>query len=412
MPTADTLSEALARLANDQRRTAPQYANIQARPGNANTPRRLISDVGFLQARQFAYVAAHQANYLYNNTESPREIRQVVLVPYGLSDDYARITSTRPQDRLVHAVTGSPSGGMSVAPFGSGILMSGGLNNLTYSGPKTANVIRRMTTTAGPAYHFVVNRRGDISVGPGVDARTTAIPDFADLAVFIAVESALVISRQDHEDRRFDRIVELPLTGDQLITLAVLVNKLLVVLGSQFPRQFSETLTNSGTGFTYRTAEPVTGVTLRNFQAVPAPGFDYTLSSAPGFFNLVARQGSFDLATQVWRPLAGPTPVVGREEVRGALSTIDTAGAESVYLGAYATLAAGERSNEMQAVPRTQLFAQRQRVSYRDGRTAAEQSSNVAETGNVAVLPSEVPANYEPHTYDFVTGLWGDRKPY
>lgn len=412
MTTSGTLSQALARLSNDRRRTVAQYVNIQARPGSANTPRRLISDVGFLQERQFAYVATHPANFSIDDTANQRAIRQIIVVPYGIAADYARITSTSASDRLIHTVTNIPSGGMASLPNNDQLLMSGALDGLTYSAPKTAAVIRAMTTTTGPAPHFVINRLGDISVGPPVDAETTYISEFADTAVFIAVEAALAISRDDHNRRRFDRIIEMPFTGDQTVTLATLVKKLLVAFGTSLTRQFSTSLSATSTGFAYLTRSQTPAVTLRNFSEPEYGGFDYGDSSAGGFFDTVEAQGSYDLSTEVWRPLAAPQPVAGREEVRNAMSNPDTAGAESVYLGAYAAVAAFERSNEMQAVPRAQIFAQRQRVAVRDADDAGSHSATVAETGGSATLPTEIPASYEPHTYDFNTGKWGDNSPY
>jgi hypothetical protein len=297
--------------------------------------------------------------------------------------------------------------------------MSGALDAETYSAQKTALVVRGLTSTQGPAPHFIVNRRGDIIVGPGIDGETSVLFAYADTGIFIAVESALAIAREDHAARRFDRIVELPLASVQLITLGVLVNKLMTALGSSVPATFYDNLSATAAGFTYGWVDTLEGVSPYNFRQRPKPAphpalrFDYSTSTGPDFFSsVVLAQGSFNLATDIWRPLAAPRPIAGREEVRAALGSVDTAGAESVYMGNYATLAAGERSSEMQTTQRAQMFVQRMRVSHTGADEAATQAANATETGTSTVLPNEEPANVGPHTYDFATGRWGDNSPF
>lgn len=416
---SDIVSTALARLANDHRRTSTDYLNISARSGT-RTPRRLMSDVGFLVGCQFSYGNPHRSNFSYDDTEGPRDIKQVVLVGYGALADYNRLTSADRSARLIQDAALSGHGGVSPSPGNNALLVSGALDIDGYARTKTLGVVHGMTTTTGPAPHFIVNRRGDVVVGPGVDAETTYLATYSNAGVFIAVESALVISREDHHNQRYDRIMELPLTPLQLTSLGVLVNKLLVALGSSFPRQFVDGLEPADSGFTYqwRNAHLMPQLHPWNFQdpqpasVIPNSTLNYASTNPATFFEIVDSQGAFDLGTQIWRPLAAPTPVAGREDVRQALDGVDTAGEESAQFGNYVTLAAGERSNEMQATTRSQMFVVRHRVAVGDADGAAENAATAAAAVDGSTgLPTEVPTGFEPHTYNFHTGQWGAPDP-
>lgn len=420
MSTAsDTVAAALSRLANDHRRASTNYLNISARAGT-RTPRRLMSDVGFLTECQFTYANPHRANFSYNDTEDPREIKQIVIAGYGLLSDYNRLISSDRAARLLRDASPNGHPGVSPYPGSADLLMSGSLDANTYAGGKTRATLHALTSTGGPSPHFVVDRKGNVIVGPGLDAETTYIPDYMDAGVFIAIESALVISREDHAARRYDRIMEQPLTPLLLTSLGVLVNKLLVALGSEFPRQFVSALGANESGFTYvwRNSSQMQALRPWNFQdptpesLIPNSGLNYASSTPATFFEIAASQGEFDLGTQIWRPLAAPTPVAGREEVRQALDAVDTAGEESAQMGSYVSISAGERSNEMQAVTRRQMFVVRHRAAVNDAEGASEHAAAAAsEVGASGGLPTEVPASFEPHTYNFHTGQWGAPDP-
>ena len=416
---SDTVATALARLANDHRRASTNYLNISARAGS-RTPRRLMSDTGFLAECQFTYANPHRSNFSYSDTENPRELRQIVITGYGVVSDYNRLISANRAARLVRDIAESGHAGVSPYPENTDLLMSGALNGDTYAASKTRSVLHGMSTTTGPSPHFVVNRKGDVVVGPGVDAETSYVPAYTNYGVFIALESALVISREDHHNQRYDRIMEQPLTPLQLTSLGVLINKLLTVLGSAFPRDFVEDLDPEAPGFTYRwfSANVMPQLHPWNFQdpqpasVIPNSNLNYESTNPINFFEIVDSQGSFDLGTQVWRPLAAPTPVAGREEVRQALDSIDTAGEESAQIGNYVTLAVGERSNEMQAVSRSQMFVVRHRVAVGDADGAAQNAATAASAvDSTTGLPTEVPTGFEPHTYNFHTGQWGAPDP-
>lgn len=404
---SDIIAQALTNLSNDHRRASLDYLNLTARPGNDGTPRRLMSDLGFLQERQFTYLAPHQRNFHYADSDGPREITKIVFIPYGIGSDYRRLTSRHEQARVIGA-----EGGVVQYPGNVALLMAGGLDGETASPAKTRQMVQSITGRTGPAVHFIVNRLGDISVGPSIDAEVSPIPSLEVGSIFVALESALAITREDHQARRFNAIVEMPFTATQLVTLGVLVNKLLVALGTGFRRVFTDAPPDP-TGFTYQWVTPISGLGAANFRQTPPTGasFDYSSTTSANFFQIVDAQGSFDLATDVWRPFAAPTPLAGREEIRVALGEVDTAGEESVQMGNYVTAAAGERSNEMQTTARRQMFVMRQRQAQQDSENVATNAAAAATTVDDHNLPGDEVANPGPHTYDFTTGEWGAPDP-
>ena len=412
---AEVIGQALTGLANDRRRTANHYVNATARPGSDPVLRRLLSDDGFLEARQFSYFIPNRRNFSYSDTDGPRELKQILLVPYGVAEDVARLTSSRPIDRVVSTIEAVGSSGVVPYPGNPLFLMPATLDAETRSTAKAARLLRAATSRTGPTPHFVINRNGDISVGPSVDAETTFLPDYADNGVFVALESAVAIYREDHAARRYDRLVELPFTDTQLFTLAILVAKLLTATGTAVPRTFNSALTAADAGFAYlRPADsaPI-GLISGNFgTAAPTLPWEATnleYRTADQFFVNVDQQGSFALATDVWRPTEAPRPIAGREAVRTVIGTLDTAGAESVAQGAYATLASGERSNEMQTMARQRLFVMRRRVAHRDADNADEHAAGASSAMNTTQQVERDVRNAEPHTYNFDTGLWLDR---
>jgi hypothetical protein len=334
---------------------------------------------------QVGYLNVNPVHFAYT-AEGQREISQIVFVGYGHVDDYRRIRSGQPQDVVL----------------GEQYIISS-----RTSAQKTAPIIQAAVGIRGPAPHFIVDRNGNVWIGPGIDAETSYVPEYRETAVFIAVETALAASRTTSQ------IFELPFTAVQIDSLSVICSKLLTAFGGEFPRRFLDTLPVTAKGFTYICQPKIEGVSIVNFQNTrpSTPDiFDYTRSQSEGFFDLVARQGPFDLATQVWRPFAAPTPVASRAAIATVISTTDTTLANSVYLGAYATIAAEERANEMQTAPRAQLFVQRPRVTAAAANEADSAASHAASVDSASLLPIEIPANMGPHVYDFNTGFWGDNK--
>ena len=412
---AEVIGQALTGLANGRRRTANNYVNATARPGSDPVLRRLMSDDGFLEERQFSYFIPNRRNFSYSDTDEPRELKQILIVPYGVAEDVARLKSSRPIDRIVNTVETVGSAGVVPYPGNSLFLMPATLDAETRSVPKAARLLRAATSRTGPTPHFVINRNGDISVGPSVDAETTFLPDFADNGVFIAIESAVIIYREDHAARRYDRLVELPFNGTQIFTLSVLVAKLLTATGTAIPRTFNSDLTAADAGFAYlRPADSAPSGLISGNLGTSAPTLPWEATNleyptADQFLGRVDQQGYFTLSTDVWRSTEAPRPIAGREAVRAVIGTIDTAGAESIAQGAYALLASGERSNEMQTVARQRMFVMRRRVAHRDADNADEHAAGASAAINTTQQVENAVRNAEPHTYNFDTGLWLDR---
>ena len=414
--SAQTIANIVSGDASDNRRSANTYINATERAGNGLAPRRLLSDAGFLLRRQFDDLPPNRRNYDYSDTDDPRDLQQILIVPYGATADIQRLKSNRAVDRNVHSPDpGTP--GVAPYPQDPQFLMSGDLDSNGISDAKTVAVKRAAVSPQGPTPHFIINRNGDISVCLSVDATTHLLPPYLEGGVFIAIETAVVILRADHAQRRFDRLVELPPSSTQLTTLAVLIAKLLVACGTSFPKVFDATLSTTARGFSYQRSSPSDGLISGNFSATPPtlpgnqPNITYAPTAPTTFFSIVAAQGNFDLATDIWRPAGAPSPVAGRDLMRTMIETLDTVGQRSVVMGSYVSRAAGSRSVEMQSRARSSVFASRRRGAYRHGEDAAHEAAAIPANISSLVL-TEAPTNYEPHTYDFVNGIWGDLGPY
>ena len=413
---ATVVSRVLSNLGNDRRRATNTYLNITPRAGSTGPQQRVMSDVGFFESIQVTYVNASRAHVSFGDADARREPTQIVLVGYGLAEDRRRLESTRPEDRLLRHTASALQSGVEVHPDYPSLIMSGDLRVDTSSVAKTQSVVRAMTSNQGPAPHFIVTRRGDLIVGPSIDGVTTVVPSMRESAIFIAIETMLVMSIEDHSVRRFDRMIEPPLTPAQAATVLTLLNKLRVALGSTVPAQVRDAIDAGRPGIGYVRGTALPSVPMRLFQtspsALPYEGLtmDYSATTPPTLFSLINAQGTYDLATQVWRPPGTPRVRSGRQEARTAIGQVDTAGAESAYLGAYATIAAEERADAMQSQLRSQVFVQRHRVAHNDAGAAGAEAARVAEVGASSLLPTEVPINSNLHAYDFTTGLWGDNK--
>lgn len=411
---ADVLSASLAALANDRRRTVTQYANIEPRPGENDAPRRLMSDIGFPEATQFAYINAHPSHVIPPQEEEPRTIRQFVVKPYGLSLDLARFNG---RNRNVRTTRGANVTGVAPHPDDDTILISAELADDTYSAQKNEAVVRNMTTRrSGPAYHFLIDRRGGLSVGPGLDYATMVSPARSDDGVFIGMEGALGLSRSNFSGRRSSESFELPYTAAQIEVLVILLAK----LRTAFP-EVRLTFQNDATpGVLTCVYEPAQGLPLdkqlnfsnERWQASSTSPFEYAATDDAVIAASVSLEGAYDLATEVFRTAEAPRAVAARDAARVAIGQIDTAGRVSVALGAYVYLASPERANSMEGQSRRELFVTRQRASHHDADAAGQQSSTVT-NGTQSVTPVRpAVSNAEPHVYDYDRGIWGDGAVY
>jgi hypothetical protein len=218
----------------------------------------------------------------------------------------------------------------------------------------------------------------------------------------VALEGALV-RRLEGEELR-----ELPYRSVQLRALASLVAK----LRAAEPDFATALAAASGVPGIY-VAWPELGetVALGNFTGGTWRGgpFDYTASDDPGFFQLVDLDGVYDLATEVFRPANSPPSNTRRALVAAAISRTDTAGRESVYLGAYTDIAARDRNEEMGAATRREFFVGRARTTHRDGMAGIVRAAEVHATAPTAPAPVQ---NSDPLMFDFSTGFFGDGKTY
>jgi len=400
----------LGRLANDYRRTVAYYGNIEARPGFNATPRRLLSDVGFPTTSQFTYLVPSRAHVIVN--EDARAITRLTFCPYGLAEDRRIILSPDEADRRVRTSSESGATGLRVCPLDPAYLVSSELNDETVSEQKTVRLIRRIVSTAGgPAYHVIINRRGDVIVAAALDDTTRAAGDNAEISVDIAVESALSITQEAHVARRFDSLIELPFTTTQIAAIVTVIAKLTAAYPA-IARALVPSET-SGPGVAYRWPITTPDATPRNFSRGAWRGtspYDHALCDAPRIFEQVAERRAFDLTTEVFRSADAPEARTGRAEAQTAVSQADSAGEESALLGAYSIVAGEERASEMQGTRRIQLFVQRIHMAHHDANQTHE-VAGAAATASSHAAPTP-PQNILPHVFDFTTGYWGDGKSY
>ena len=369
--------------------------------------------MGFPEAIQFSYVNAHTSHVVPPQEEEPRTIRQFVIKPYGLSQDLARFRGT---NRNIRTTRGPNITGVAPHPDDPDVLVSAELDDVTYSAQKNATVIRNMTTRqSGPAYHFLIDRKGGVSVGPGLDYVTTVNPARAEDGLFIGMEGALGISRASFAARDTDQSYELPYTAAQIEVLVILFAKLLTAF-PEVPLAFHNDASPGVLTCVYETATGLPREKQLNFsneawQTGNSP-FEYVATDDAVLASSVSLEGAYDLATEVFRTAEAPRAIAARNAARVAIGQLDTMGRVSVAMGAYVSLASPERANEMSAQSRRELFFTRQRVAHQDADHAGQQASHVT-TDSQSVTPiTPVISGVEPHVYDYSTGVWGDGKVY
>lgn len=407
---AETLQAVLGRLAGDYRRTVAYYGNIEAQPGFSQRPRRLFSDTGFPTTSQFSYLVPARTHVIRH--EDTRAATRVTIVPYGVIEDRARIVSTDETARRVRTDNNSGTSGLRLCPLNDQYLVSAELNDDTYAEAKTVRLVQAVTNArGGPAYHVIINRRGDVIVAAALDDTTRAAGPNSEISIDVAIESALAISHEDHTARRLDTLVELPFTTLQVAALVALIGKITAAYSAITQRVIPAD--TSDAGYAYRWPITTPDALAKNLTDGAWQGhspFSHEDSDAPGLFQLVRQRRPFDLTTEVFRNADSPPARAGRAEAQVAVTLADTAGAESVMLGAYPALAGGERATEMQNVTRLQVFVQRINVAHHDATATGAAASHVgAATAPTAPAPA---ANVSPHVFDFTTGLWGDGRSY
>lgn len=413
---SDALSRALTQLSNDRRRTVAHYGNVTGREGSSLIPRRLLSDTGFFTDTQFSYIAAAASNLTI--LADPRKPDRIVFRPYGIREDLQRLLSTEGQDRVERTDALLGGTGITHYPASTDFVMSADLDAGTVGLQKTLNVARQVTDQrGGPAYHAIINRRGDIIICASIDDETSATPDLGEVSIDVALETAIVMSRDDHFDQRNTNLIEIPFVDVQLTTLAVFIAKLRTAYPS-IPATIVKEARSAGLSYLWTQEEQQRyvnfGLRPLNFSSGSWRNqdhrFDYTTTDDIQFLGRIVNQGAFDLATEVFRSDQQAPPTSAREIARTAIGTVDTAGAQSVYLGAYASVAAQDRNADLQSMTRRQIFVQRAGVAHHDADSASEQAGAVTEGAEATDEESNTPVvSTGPHVYDFAEGLWLDQ---
>lgn len=364
-------------LAGDHQRSTAYYGNARTLPGTGR-PARVVSRVGFLEGARLLRVAPNPA--LVSRGED-RAVARVVVQLYGLRSDAARLLDTRPEERN------------RVVAYGGGTVAPNDLE----SNAKTLAEVGRMTSTSGPARHFLLNRRGDLVIGAVLDDVTD--PAYDD-AVVVGVEGALAADATAHAGGRVTELLEVPLGARQVDTFAVLLAK----LKAAYPSAEVE-IEDPGIA-ALRKLNFTDGAWQEN-----SP-FDHSASDWPAVNAAVAQLGTFDLATEVFDVPGTSRPRTTRAVAEAAVGTADTLGARSVLLGQYAASAGVERSHTMQTAQRHDFFVQRIQRAQAQAQAAGGAAAQVQ--GVAQVQTFSPPANVDAFVYDFATGRWqsGERLTY
>lgn len=414
--SSDQLQRALARYASDQRRTIAYYGNMRPSPGSEGVPRRLISDFGFPVESSFTYIIP-AANLVDRSHENRTPISQIVIRPYGMREDRNRLVSQRATDRRRATRWTEEEPGVRTVESLPNVILPAYLNNYTANSAKTARLVQKMVNARqGPAYHFVVTRSGSVIVVASIDDEVFASGTESDYTIDIAIEGAAGMLSADWEARRYENTVfELPYTALQLYSLRVLLAKLVTAvpeITNTIRPLSARTPGLNGIFFDYDTTQGSTVIVRYNFTMNASEGFpiSYAASDVPAFQEALVATPSFDVTTEVFRPHTPTPPIATREEVRDAVTRVATLGELSPALASYATYAGAERSADMASASRSRFFVARINVAHRDADDAGGHASAVGAGANHG---APIPAtNFEPHTFDFDTGFWGDGKTY
>lgn len=424
----ETLQQLLMNVARDSVRAIEYYTNDRVRPGGEALPIRLLSDMRFPEGTEFSYIASARAHL--NSSDDPRAIRTIVLHPYGWAEDMRRLQSTRAIDRRVRTPPTDNRrrrGSTPTSRVEDGLIAL--VEDPTYVIPayarganrscdaKTMSVIQGMTNPQrGPAFHVVITRKGAVYVSASLDDRlsSTDVEAARDTVVDIAYEALLTVNRRDLEAAVTSattsalNLQELPMSTPQINSLAVVFGKLFAAYPS-FSRVIVDNPTQPGIYVQWGLAAMVQGGNFTNQQWVTSSSFNFATSDLPEFLDIVTRLGAFDLTTEVFRPYTPNLPTTARAQARTLISNIDTLGARSDAMGAYASLAAPDRSYEMQATARQEFYVQRAVAATGTADQAVEGAGTLAAV-DTATPPSITvdEQSARPHVYDFTTGLWCD----
>jgi len=383
--SVDALVSLLSSLSADHSRSAGYYGNVVGAPGPNSAPRRVLSSIGFLESTQYQLVAPNATHVSRGETDRPCAL--IRILPYGLREDSSVLLSPVQHER--RRIDAYALGNVCVQDIDTT--------------RKTVQVIERMTGEQGPAYHFIVDRRGGIYVCATLD---DTIDPASPLSIDIALEGALVAPEKSWRAGHVTTLFELPLTSPQSDTLATLIAK----LWTAYPT-ITRDFTPTGITVVYQDLPHQTE--LFNFTDGAwrtSSEFDHSNSDIPGILGAARNQLNFDLATDVFVAPSSRVRAV-RAVAATAVYHADTVGARSMLLGHYAELAGLERSQAMQTTSRREFFVQRLAEAQTDALHAANAASSAAGAGTASPTPSVSGA--APSVFDFTTGRWqDDQNPY
>lgn len=381
-------SQVLRTALTDQARTRSRRAAVylNARPRASSRTGRWLSEVGFLSELPFSYAALDPSNAFPDEGGEGRVVDRVILVPYGLQRDALRIEGTQ-----VRTTRAAGASGLAPWPDDDAYLGAADLADDTSVTEKTAALLAGLrSASSGVGYHAVLTRSGAVYVAAPLDERVAPVPG-AETAVCIALECAARRPRAPG-----GRAEVAPVSEAQAASLAVLLAK----LGSAYLNL--DLSVGGGVAYAVRPEEPAAAA------LPPPPSFVAGSERAAALGRAVAAEGLYDISTEVFR--SAPPATTGRAEAQTVIGTEDTLGATTLLLGAYADVAAADRSDGMQEVSRRRVFVERARVAHREGEDGAEAAGDAANAERLApVVPSV--ENPGPHAYNYLTGLWGDESP-
>lgn len=397
MTTPDeVLRAALVTYSNRRRTASREYLN--QREGGRETRARWLSDVGFLLEAPFSYERCHLSHLRAVNPGERRDVTRIVLVPYGLRRDYLRLTSTAPEELRVHLGRQPGRTGRAAYPGSSLAVPLHGAADLeddTSCLAKTQHVLAMLRDPGqGPGYHAVIGRNGAVYINAPLDFIVSPVPD-TDAAVCVAMESAAVRVVSSGE------VLEAPWTAPQLVSLSVMLNK----LGTAYMGQVPDAVGNPGIQYVVSERDSVPSAVLRNLvegATGPAP-LDYESVRPAAVLQRLGEELSLDPATELFRRT--PPTESSRGRVRNEISRRNTAGANSLILGAYADIAAQDRASDLAARDRRAVFVRRAQTSHREAEEAAAEAARLNPTRLEPVIPEA--QNVGPHAYDYATGTWG-----
>jgi hypothetical protein len=349
------LTGSLTRIASEQRRAAAEYSNLAPRTGAGGPPRRYLSEVGFLVNLQFSYLDFAASSATYDDTGAQRTLNRLRFVGYGVSEDLTEIVSPEPLNQLIHSATSERGPGLrEYGPGGEYFIPRTSDATETYDPNKIRTFCRAQengTVAVIDGPHFLITREGEIIVVGSADA-TAGFPTARDAnnsdVLFVGVETTLAIDRLALGERDWAQIFELPFTPAQLVTMAVLLQKLKTAMPALANAAFSNDITTPLSYTLLGAPDEFQTSARKNLQAaVPdidrsngnSP-FDYSASTGPALLTLASQQGNYDVSRNVWTPT--PTaPPTAREAARTIISQVGTLGARSPLMGIYAEAASG-----------------------------------------------------------------------